>query len=104
MMDSTVMVADLFEREDLHVVGLVYARGRRTVTMWCSPREDPPARYHEEQPAAMVFIMSDGISAVVNPEWQKVRWFTRYVEQLTRDIHSHVDRAHVSSRRGTKTV
>ena len=88
MIESTVMVVDMFQREDLHVVGLVYARRRRTVTMWCSPKNDPPERYLREQPAAMIFVMSDGISVVLHPEWTSQSWFTQYIDQLTREIAS----------------
>jgi hypothetical protein len=90
-------LTDALARPDLRALGVVLVRRghEETFTVWCStPEPDPPpfdavAIEAGYDPGALLLVFDREVLAYVRPEFQGVRWLTRYVERLAGEIQRH---------------
>lgn len=93
MSDFTLDFRKLAKRKDVYLLGLVVVTGQeRTMTYWCKRKDIKRALAKiDAEPAAVILFKRTGLDAVVREDWQVVPWFTRYVEDVTRDLFAHVE-------------
>ena len=81
-------------RPDLRAIGVILVRSGReeTDTLWCDPDTDPAPLFAMASEAgnpvaALILVGERDVMAYLDASWQRVSWFTQYVEGVTREIH-----------------
>lgn len=81
-------------RPDLRAIGIILVRSGReqTDTLWCDPATPPEpliemAAKAGNAVAALILVGQRDVTAYLDARWQRVTWFTHYVEGVTREIH-----------------